>query len=207
MLTGYNIVNLADLVETYGEESVKERLAVFSSINKDVEYFLRYKAIEFSKQGISKTHLIYMSYKSEPVIVGYYSLANKVISIHKDSLSSAGRKRIKRFGSYDPTICKYTLSSFLIGQLGKNYTNAYNERISGDELLNIALGQLSSVQSIVGGKYVYLECENVPKLIEFYTRNGFVMFGERSLDRDEVDFDTGKSLTQLLFDMRNYVPL
>lgn len=83
----------------------------------------------------------------------------------------------------------------MIGQLGKNYK--YKELITGDELLTMAVDMLRHVQSLVGGKFIYLECENNEKLIGFYIRNGFKVFGERSLDIDEQDF-SGHVLIQLL---------
>ena len=61
----------------------------------------------------------------------------------------------------------------------------------------MAVDMLRHVQSLVGGKFIYLECENNKKLIEFYIRNGFKVFGERSLDSDEQDF-AGHMLIQLL---------
>lgn len=205
MLTGYNIINLTDFIRIYGEEATCERLQKYSCpLNPDVEVFLRRKAIEFSKQGISRTHLIYVSYREQPVLVGYYALAQKTISIHKSNLSRSSCDRLRRFSTYDPEIGKYTLSAFLIGQLGKNFENNYNRLISGDELLNIALGQLSKIQYEVGGKYVYLECEDEEKLTAFYSRNGFVEFGRRPLDRDEIGYGESKCLVQMLFDMRNF---
>ena len=47
-------------LETLGEDRVKSILANFScEVNKDVEYFLRQKAVEFAKQGLSETQLVY----------------------------------------------------------------------------------------------------------------------------------------------------
>ena len=52
--------NLKDMIETLGEYRVKSILANFScEVNKDVEYFLRQKAVEFAKQGLSETQLVY----------------------------------------------------------------------------------------------------------------------------------------------------
>ena len=78
-MTGFKIVNLKILIEEIGEEPVKELLSNFSCpLNKDVEIFLKQKAIEFSKQGLSQTHLVFASYKGNPEIVGYFCLANKI---------------------------------------------------------------------------------------------------------------------------------
>lgn len=43
---------------------------------------------------------------------------------------------------------------------------------------------------------MYLECEDKKKLLEFYTKNNFKIFGKRNLDRDETDLN-GEYLIQL----------
>ena len=95
--------------------------------------------------------------------------------------------------SYDGCI----ISAILIGQLGKNFTEGNDTLIKGRELLKMAVDRIHDIQSEVGGKFAYLECENKPKLIDFYTSNGFVLFGERTLDKDETLIE-GEKLMQLL---------
>ena len=61
----YKIVPLNILLLAYNNnlELVQKELNKFSCIlNKDVEKFLREKAILFDRQGWSKTHLLYTSY-------------------------------------------------------------------------------------------------------------------------------------------------
>ncbi len=55
----------------------------------------------------------------------------------------------------------------------------------------------SIIHQIAGGKIVYLECEDKPRLVGFYSNNGFVTFGNRSLDRDETNIG-GEYLIQML---------
>ena len=68
----------------------------------------------------------------------------------------------------------------------------------GDELLKLALDKVREMQMIVGGKVVYLECEDRPCLKDFYSSNGFVDFGRRQLDSDEVGFGVDQYLVQML---------
>lgn len=70
--------------------------------------------------------------------------------------------------------------------------------ISGDELLKLACNKIKTIQSDIGGKITYLECEDKEKLKEFYGSNGFVNFGKRSLDPDEKDDLSGEYLIQML---------
>lgn len=201
-MSGYIGINLLDILndESMGERVAKNTISHFSCpLNLDVERFLHYSAIEFAKQGIASTYLIMASYRKEYVLCGYYTLANKVFCISKASMPSKNwQRRLSKFGQYDKSLQRYTISAPLIGQLGKNYANGYNELITGDELLKLALDKVSEMQYIVGGKIVYLECEPKERLIEFYESNGFVNFGSRLLDRDETETLSGESLIQLL---------
>ncbi len=201
-MSGYIGINLKDILnnDSLGENVAKDILSSFSCpLNPDVEYFLKRTAIEFAKQSISSTYLIMASYKDQYVLCGYFSLANKVFCISKDSLPSKNwKRRMAKFGQFDKSVQRYTISAPLIGQLGKNYSNGYDKLITGDELLKLALDKVREMQYIVGGKIVYLECEKKDKLIEFYQSNGFVNFGTRALDRDETDKLYGDSLIQML---------
>ena len=197
-MIGFKIINLKIMVEEIGEEPTKKLLSNFSCpLNQDVETFLRQKAIEFSKQGLSQTHLVFASYKNNPELVGYFCLANKYITVQRSSLSKTLRKRISKFSTLDKNIDAYCLSAPLIAQLGKNYAKELNLLITGKELLQMACQKVSAIQLDLGGKFAYLECEDKPKLIQFYTANGFFEFDKRPLDRDETNID-GDYLVQML---------
>lgn len=78
----YKIVNLKDIYNTFGEDKTKEILKDYKcKLNLDVEYFLKEKAIEFSKQDISRTFLVLSEYKGRNVIVGYFAITNKATTI------------------------------------------------------------------------------------------------------------------------------
>ena len=62
----------------------------------------------------------------------------------------------------------------------------------------MACDKVKDVQSDLGGKFVYLECEDKEKLIDFYSANGFVDFGKRNLDPDETEIMHGHYLIQML---------
>ena len=138
-MIGYKIVNLIELLEIQGEDFAKELLATFSCpLNRDVERFLHKNAILFARQGISQTHLVFTSYRNAPVLIGYFTLANKHIHIPTKVLSNTQRKRIAKFAILDINMKAYCMTAPLIAQLGKNFTNSYNKLITGDELLAIA---------------------------------------------------------------------
>lgn len=197
-MIGYKIINLKLMIDAIGEDATKAVLSTFScSLNRDVEDFLRIKAIDFAKQGFSQTHLVIASYKEKPVLVGYFTLANKYITVSSKKLSGAQKRRLAKFSIFDNQLRAYCLSAPLIAQLGKNYANGYDKLITGDELLYLACSKVSTIQMDLGGKFAYLECEDKPRLIEFYTRNGFCAFDRRRLDKDETGLD-GDYLVQML---------
>ncbi|PPQ49142.1 N-acetyltransferase [Paenibacillus peoriae] len=198
-MKGYIEFPLLDMIEQLGEEKVKRILSDFSCPrNKDVEYFLKHRAIEFSKQQITQTQLVFLQYKDAPRLVAYYSLTNKSISVKDDGLSKTLRKRIAKFGTRDTVNKGFFLPAPLIAQLGKSFTDGLNQQISGDELLKMAINKIVQAQTILGGKVVYIECEDAPRLLEFYSRNGFIQFGKREKESEDEGRIVGDYLLQLL---------
>lgn len=90
------------------------------------------------------------------------------------------------------------MSAALLAQLGKNRTNGYDELITGRELLQLAINKIKAVQLEIGGRIIYLECEDLKPLNDFYDSFGFVDFGERILDREEIKIMQGRVLKQKL---------
>lgn len=188
------------MLQSLNEDEIRDILSGFECpFNSDIEYFLKQKSIEFAKQGIAQTHLVLASYKDKPVIVGYYSLAQKSIIIDAGAaLSNNWKRRINKFALYDRDLKAYVLSVPLIAQLGKNYSNGFNKLISGNELLKMACDKVQEIQMAIGGRMVYLECEDIDKLKTFYHQNGFYEFARRELDREEHSRLSGRYLIQMI---------
>lgn len=75
-MSGYSLISLIDMIEALGEDRCMEILSHFSCpLNPDVQRFLssRSYAVEFAKQGISQTTLVFASYKKEQVLCGLAS--------------------------------------------------------------------------------------------------------------------------------------
>lgn len=198
-------MNLTDMINELGEDKVKTILSSFvCELNADVQDFLHNKAIEFAKQGWAGTALVFWRSDDgkEKELIGYYALAWKYICVSKDSVSKTTAKRMNSHGDFDPNTREYIVPACLVGQLGKNFFAGNNYLIRGNELLQLALDKIKEIQKEAGGKFVYLECEDKEKLIEFYTTNGFTPFGKRKKDRDEIGVD-GDYLIQLLKYMSN----
>lgn len=175
----YIELNLLQLVESSGEEAVQPFLSSFvCPRNKDVEEFLHSKAVQFARQRLAMTYLVFaLGIQNE--LVGYFTLANKFVTVDNSMLSKTMLKRIGKFSQYNKKLDSYLVSIPLIAQLGKNFDENLSSTISGQTLLSIACDKVREAQMIVGGKMVYIECANEQKLYEFYSSASFVEFGRR----------------------------
>ena len=116
-------------------------------------------------------------------LLGYFSIAVRPLEVPAESVSKSIGRRLERVGRFDSDGNVYNAAAYLIAQLGKNYTNGANERVSGNELLYAAWEALRNVQYRVGGSIVFVEAEDFPALLDFYIHNSFRVFGE--LDSEE----------------------
>ena len=165
----YIVMNLLEMLDTYGEEGLESFLSNFTCpLNQDVESFIRDKAINFAKQRVVMTYLVF-SDEQIPEFAGYFALANKFVSIMGEALSKTMQKRIGKYSQYDEELNRFLVSMPLIAQLGKNYDSSLHSKIAGKELLEIACSKVQDAQYILGGKAVYIECANNPKLFDFYS--------------------------------------
>jgi hypothetical protein len=178
----YDIINLLDYVKVKSEDEVLALLSSFSCpLNKDIEFFFKERAVSFARQGIAQTHLVTAVVADKNVLMGYFSLTLKTFSIPKASVSNTTFKRLSRYGKMSNNNSEIALPMPFIAQLGKNYTNKNNRYISGSALLECAFEMISIVQHIVGGKFMHLECEDHPSVVNFYKDNDFSRLFDRIL--------------------------
>jgi hypothetical protein len=87
---------------TFWKWCIIDYLSDFScAYNKDIETFLRNNAIDFSNRGIARTHLVTGKIDDKDAILGYFTLANKILTISSNNLSKSMAKKIERFGLFD----------------------------------------------------------------------------------------------------------
>lgn len=101
------------------------------------------------------------------------------------SMSNTVKRKLQRISKLDEATDTYTAAAFLIAQLGKNYTNQMNERISGEELLDMAWTVVKELQYAAGGMVSFLEADKKEKLLEFYNKNGFREFDVKMVEDSE----------------------
>lgn len=176
-----NIRDFLDQAESngIGEDDLQNILSDFSSPkNFDVDRFLKKNAIEFTKKHQSITYLVFSS--EDMRLAGYFSITMKPVVMDVSKMSNAVRKKLGRLSKFDETSDSCTIASYLIAQLGKNYSDQIKFPIAGRLLMDTAIDILHSIQYQLGGLMVYLECEEKEPLLHFYQdQNGFRMFGER----------------------------
>ena len=115
----------------------------------------------------------------------------KPITVNAEAFSNTMKRKIARVSELDEKNSTYTLSAYLIAQLGKNYSNNVNIRVTGEQLLQVALEMIKELQYMAGGMVVFLEAENEEKLISFYEKeNGFKRFDTKEIKSKNEDTHT-----------------
>lgn len=197
-MINYVQTNVLDMLEYVGEDNCKKILSTFACpLNLDVEDFIHTKAIQFAKQKIAISYLVFAEQDNRQYFVGYYTLANKFICVNSSSLSKTMQKKISKFSQYDPASDRFMVSMPLIAQLGKNFSTTLPIKMVGADLLEMALERVLEIEHLIGGKTVYIECNNQPKLFDFYSATGFFPFDERIRQTDNPN-DADNVLVQML---------
>ena len=180
--------------EEAGEPALVELLSGFSSPkNKDVERFLKKSAIEFTKKNQSVTYLVVSA--EDVRLLGYFTLALKPLTVRGETVSNTMKRKLLRISELDEKSDTYTMSAYLIAQLGKNFSESGGPEITGAELLKLAWDKIKEIQYLGGGVVTFLEAENEEKLLSFYRDNRFSQFDTR---QTASDTDEAHELVQLL---------
>ena len=177
-----------------GESRLLQVLSGFSCPkNPDVERFLKKSSIEFTKKNQSVTYLVFDVSSME--LVGYFTIALKPLTVRGETVSNTVKKKLMRVSELDEQSQTYTMSAYLIAQLGKNFKNGAEKKITGEELLELAWDIVEKMQYMGGGMVTFLEAENSERLLSFYQANRFQTFDTR---QTATDSEEPHELAQLL---------
>ncbi|MBR5966906.1 MAG: hypothetical protein IK015_12405 [Treponema sp.] len=189
--TNRQIIRLFDFLTTDGGERSFESVASsFKSKNEDVELFFKKKSVQATKLSTAATYLVSSYIDKKFDLLGYFTLATKMLTLKKASLSKTEQNAISRFGYFDKESKSYKLPAILIAQFSRNFSDE-SSSISGDELMNVALEKVRDILRSTSGKTVFLECDQEEWLIDFYIKNGFQPLENTILSKNN------KELTQL----------
>ena len=194
----YRIINIRRYIGNenpeLGEDELLQILSEFSCpLNPDVERFLKYSSIEFTKKNQSVTYLVFSV--ADGKLLGYFTLALKPLTVRGETVSNTVKRKLLRVSELDKKSDTYTMSAYLIAQLGKNYSEKDGKMITGAELLGLAWDKIKATQYMFGGMVTFLEAENEEKLLSFYRDNRFSQFDTR---QTASDTDEAHELVQLL---------
>ena len=194
----YRIINIRRYIGNenpeLGEDELRQILSEFSCpMNPDVERFLKHSSIEFTKKNQSVTYLVFSV--ADGKLLGYFTLALKPLTVRGETVSNTVKRKLLRVSELDKKSDTYTMSAYLIAQLGKNYSENDGKMITGAELLELAWDKIKATQYMFGGMLTFLEAENEEKLLSFYRNNRFSQFDTRQTISDT---DEAHELVQLL---------
>ncbi len=194
----YRIINIRRYIGNenpeLGEDELIQILSEFSCpMNPDVERFLKHSSIEFTKKNQSVTYLVFSV--ADGKLLGYFTLALKPLTVRGETVSNTVKRKLLRVSELDKKSDTYTMSAYLIAQLGKNYSENNGKMITGAELLELAWDKIKEIQYLGGGMVTFLEAENEEKLLSFYRDNRFSRFDTRQTPSDT---DEAHELVQLL---------
>ena len=168
----YIIFSLVDLIK--GGYTEKDLSPFFNDFTcereKDLEIFLRNKAITYDNSNLGKTSLIIDkdSFDQGKLdVMAFFTIGQTSVDI--GALSNNKKKKL--LGSVPGRDKLLSYQAYLIGQLGRSdmYTT---DDISGETILNECYAEIRKVQRIVGGRLLLLECrEHMFEL--FYQKKGF----------------------------------
>lgn len=152
------LFSLVNLTEGY-------RLDDFSCSIPEYKEFIKDRALDFQTLNIARTYLLIN--KSNADVVSYMSLVSDSIRLEQNERIQEFPEHIK-FGSFP---------SIKIGKLAVN--SSYRERYKGigSLMIELARGIAAEINESVACKFITVDAdvENDPHLIEFYTKNSFVL--------------------------------
>lgn len=197
----YSVINIRKYLEKdnpkLGEEDLIQILSEFScEKNPDVERFLKKSSIEFTKKNQSVTYLVFSVEDGE--LLGYFTIALKPLTVRGETISNTVKKKLLRISELDEETQTYTMSAYLIAQLGKNFANGADKRITGEELLEAAWNKIEEMQYHAGGVVTFLEANNEERLLSFYNDNRFQKFDTRQTVSSEAEHHELVQLLRLL---------
>ncbi len=184
----YSVFNIHDLMEQMGLDEVEGMLQSFCCpLNKEIEDFLHDKALPFTRQKMSVTYLVF---NDDRELLGFFALAGKILTIACDKFSRTVQKKILRYGICNSDSANVQSFAYLIAQFGKNFNLPLEKRISGNDLMECVFESLYEVQRRIGGGIAFLECEDKPKLLDFYQHcsNSFTISGSRTSQKTNIDY-------------------
>ncbi|CYW31055.1 hypothetical protein [Streptococcus suis] len=179
-------------VEATSPKTIRKKArAIFSGVvsqmisfgkNLDMQDYLKDTALSMELSHRSKNFIVVDedNFYVTGEWLGLITLSLKVVDI--SDIDEQSKKKMVMAGKSIHNI--QHIPGILIAQLGKNML--LNNSVQGSDLLKLALEMIVSVQNTIGGKMVFLDSVNHPKIISLYESFGFVKYGELIQDKHRI---------------------
>ncbi|MCM3732746.1 hypothetical protein M3196_13915 [Fictibacillus nanhaiensis] len=166
------VVSLRSLIDAAKEGNEERELNDYLSSficrkNYDVQSFLHNYAISNEERSFTRTSLV-IDEENNNDIIGYFTLLVKEFDFSE--VSGTTRKKLTNRKDAD------VFNSILIAQLGRS--DSYKGRVSGKDILELALHNCKLIFDLSALRVVCVEYEPIPILNDFYLSNGFYFLQE-----------------------------
>ena len=121
--------------------------------------FLRLQAIDFHKENLGYTTAVF--HQDLDRMAGYFTLSSDAIPL-KDSEQ-------QEHGIW------HKLSAFPAVKMGRLAVDAeYRRKGIGSDIISLAIGAIIDSRSQVAARFLLVDADNLPAVIDFYEANGFI---------------------------------
>lgn len=181
------VFSLKKILENVSEEFITKEIfsKFYCTYDKDIEKFLKEKAILYELKSRARTYLIFDSNLLKQGIfslIAYFSISLQVLKLPQN-FSNTKIKYLDGMYTRKKQNKISEVPAYLIGQLAKN--DKYIKNTDGSKIMKITLSLISMAQDVIGGRVVYIECKNKDVLKNFYLQNGF-RYLQDNVDKDYV---------------------
>ena len=151
--------------------------------NIDMQSYLECDALVMELSHRSKNFIVVNAdnFEETEEWLGLITLTLKVFDISEIDVQT--KKELLMTGKSAKNI--EHIPGILITQLGKN--TLFDNPIKGSDLLRLALEMIVTAQSFIGGKMVFLDSVNNPKIINLYKSFGFVEYDSLIQDKNHPE--------------------
>ena len=151
--------------------------------NIDMQSYLECDALVMELSHRSKNFIVVNAdnFEETEEWLGLITLTLKVFDISEIDVQT--KKELLMTGKSAKNI--EHIPGILIAQLGKN--TLFDNPIKGRDLLRLALEMIVTAQSFIGGKMVFLDSVNNPKIINLYKSFGFVEYDSLIQDKNHPE--------------------
>lgn len=149
--------------------------------NKEVEGFLHNNATRFEKDHIGRTYFVVNADSNDDISIhAYFTLTFREIEL-KDG-NDVPKTQVQKMDGINKNA--KSIKAYLIGQLARNH-EITPKMVNLSLILQHVYDVLRDAQRLVGGRVVFLECDDNQKIVDQYKENGFAYL-QKTKDDNQI---------------------